>query len=67
MTPEKVWQEYPRPQMVRENWQNLNGLWRYAVLERPVPVIACSVSELKRSRYSTFSFLTMSLSYAWAQ
>ena len=26
--------EYPRPQMVRENWINLNGLWDYAVLAR---------------------------------
>ncbi len=24
---DKVWQEYPRPQMVRENWINLNGTW----------------------------------------
>ena len=23
--------EYPRPQMVRENWLNLNGLWDYAI------------------------------------
>src|SRR3712207_1495919 len=23
--------EYPRPQMVRENWQTLNGLWDYAL------------------------------------
>lgn len=23
--------EYPRPQLVRENWQNLNGLWDYAI------------------------------------
>lgn len=23
--------EYPRPQMVRENWLNLNGLWNYAI------------------------------------
>src|SRR3546814_1038152 len=23
--------EYPRPQMVRENWVNLNGLWNYAI------------------------------------
>ncbi|WP_457130699.1 glycoside hydrolase family 2 protein [Mucilaginibacter sp. UYNi724] len=23
--------EYPRPQMVRGNWQNLNGLWDYAI------------------------------------
>ena len=25
--------EYPRPQMVRADWQNLNGLWNYAVTE----------------------------------
>ncbi|MCM1176615.1 MAG: hypothetical protein NC308_03735 [Clostridium sp.] len=23
--------EYPRPQMVRADWQNLNGLWNYAI------------------------------------
>ena len=23
--------EYPRPQMIRENWKNLNGLWEYAL------------------------------------
>jgi len=23
--------EYPRPQMVREQWHNLNGLWEYAI------------------------------------
>jgi beta-galactosidase/beta-glucuronidase len=26
--------EYPRPQMVRENWRNLNGQWDYAILEK---------------------------------
>lgn len=25
----KVLQEYPRPQMVRAKWMNLNGLWQY--------------------------------------
>ena len=24
--------EYPRPQMVRSRWKNLNGLWEYAIL-----------------------------------
>jgi hypothetical protein len=29
--PDNVHPEYPRPQMVRTDWQNLNGLWEYAV------------------------------------
>ncbi len=29
--PNKPLPEYPRPQLVRENWQNLNGLWEYAI------------------------------------
>lgn len=28
VSPEKVHPEYPRPQMVREKWMNLNGLWQ---------------------------------------
>lgn len=33
ITPANVWQEYPRPQMVRDSYLNLNGLWDYAILE----------------------------------
>jgi len=29
--PEAALPEYPRPQMVRERWLNLNGLWDYAI------------------------------------
>ena len=25
--------EYPRPQMVRQDWMNLNGLWNYAITD----------------------------------
>jgi hypothetical protein len=31
VTPDNALPEYPRPQMVRDAWQNLNGLWDYAV------------------------------------
>src|SRR3954466_12165226 len=31
VTPENAWREYPRPQLVRKDWQNLNGLWDYAI------------------------------------
>jgi hypothetical protein len=34
VSPGKVHREYPRPQMVREDWQNLNGLWDYAITAR---------------------------------
>lgn len=36
VTPEKVHPEYPRPQLIREKWMNLNGLWDYAVLPAAV-------------------------------
>ena len=31
VTSENCWRSYPRPQMVRERWTNLNGDWDYAV------------------------------------
>ena len=34
VSPEQVWPEYPRPQMVRPHWTNLNGLWDYAIVAK---------------------------------
>ena len=34
VTPENAWREYPRPQMTRNEWTNLNGNWDYAVTPR---------------------------------
>ncbi len=34
VNPSNVLQEYPRPQMQRDNWTNLNGLWQYALLPK---------------------------------
>lgn len=41
VSPDKVLPEYPRPQLVRSNWTNLNGLWDYAITPRgaEVPVV----------------------------
>lgn len=32
--PSNVLPEYPRPIMERSEWQNLNGLWEYAIVDR---------------------------------
>lgn len=32
--PENVWPAYPRPQMVRSNWVNLNGYWQYTIQDK---------------------------------
>jgi beta-galactosidase/beta-glucuronidase len=34
VTPENTWREYPRPQMTRPDWLNLNGLWDYAIASK---------------------------------
>ncbi len=33
LDPQNVLQEYPRPQMERAEWLNLNGLWEYAITD----------------------------------
>ena len=33
VSPDKVHPEYPRPQMVRKQWTNLNGLWDYKIAD----------------------------------
>src|SRR6266542_6212637 len=45
VSPKNAHPEYPRPQMVRKEWQNLNGLWDYAI--RPKDQDAPSVFDGK--------------------
>ena len=35
LDPEHVLEEYPRPQLAREKWVNLNGYWEYAITKDP--------------------------------
>ncbi|HEX7379204.1 MAG TPA: glycoside hydrolase family 2 TIM barrel-domain containing protein [Pirellulales bacterium] len=37
VSPQRPLPEYPRPQMRRESWQNLNGLWEYAIRDKGEP------------------------------
>ncbi len=37
VSPDNVHPEYPRPQMVRKDWHNLNGLWDYAITPKDAP------------------------------
>jgi hypothetical protein len=39
VTPENVWDAYPRPQLRRDNWTNLNGMWDYAVTTKEEELI----------------------------
>lgn len=34
VSPTNALKEYPRPQMVRDQWENLNGLWNYAITDK---------------------------------
>ena len=37
VTPDNVWQEYPRPQFERSTWKNLNGMWDCVILKPNQP------------------------------
>lgn len=38
LNPDSVLQEYPRPQMQRKAWKNLNGLWEFELAQAGDPV-----------------------------
>lgn len=39
VSPDVPWPEYPRPQMRRRDWLNLNGIWEIAVVRRQVTTV----------------------------
>jgi beta-galactosidase/beta-glucuronidase len=40
VSPRNVWPEYPRSQMARKDWLNLNGLWEYTIIGTNMPAPA---------------------------
>lgn len=36
VSPANALKEYPRPQLQRKNWSNLNGLWEYAITSKDI-------------------------------
>ncbi len=38
VTPENAWRSYPRPQLERAKWLNLNGQWGYAITRAAAPM-----------------------------
>ena len=46
LDPENVLQEYPRPQMVREDWANLNGMWNYSINGKDMGLIKVPYSAI---------------------
>ena len=53
VTPMTAWQEYPRPQLRRAEWKNLNGLWDYAITDQQAaPPLEWEISTLKTAGFN---------------
>ena len=50
VTPDNAWRSYPRPQLKRERWLNLNGLWDYAIARDSAPQPAQGAARTARRR-----------------
>ena len=49
ITPENAHREYPRPQMVRNEWRNLNGLWNYSI----TPIVSATPENINQGTNKT--------------
>jgi hypothetical protein len=46
VSPANALKEYPRPQLLRGNWTNLNGLWEYAITEKDATKPASFIGQI---------------------
>lgn len=59
VTPDNALPEYPRPQLVRDRWENLNGLWEFAgAAEGEAPPFGQTLAEEILVPYPTESELS---------
>ncbi len=80
VAPDRVHPDYPRPQLVRSLWQNLNGLWQCELVDKPLaqppaefheqilvpfPVESALSGVMKRTKHLWYR-RTFELPAAWA-
>jgi hypothetical protein len=54
----RTWTEYPRPQLVRDKWMNLNGKWNYAIAPKGALEILSSPKDLINVPFAIQSHLS---------
>lgn len=80
LSPDEVLLEYPRPQMVRDDWLNLNGLWEFMHVTENQPItfgqnlprsilvpfaVESNLSEIRESAERVRYRRTFSIPQAW--
>ena len=58
--------EYPRPQMVREDWVNLNGMFDFAITGKPCFLFATDVSDYIKDRNFYFPLQSLPFPVAYS-